>query len=187
MSLLEVVSLMRLEMGQGLESGEWGFRLIGQEEVEGEACKVVKLLPSYAGPGEFWLRQDGSVMRAEVEGEEVPPGRAEYALENYLGPFVAYYDILHSEPLQKREKLDKSAGKVKRLGKKKFKLGNVKLEAEGYRYSPAVGAPASHPVLKAEFWVARIEYLDLLVSYEAEMWVEPRKFWIKLKEIKPKL
>ncbi len=186
-SMLDFVSSMRLEMGQGFESGEWAFRLLGEGEVEGEACRIVEFLPSYAETGEFWLRPDGSVARAKIGGEEVPLARAEHALENHLGPFVAYYDILHSEPLQKRERLDKSAGSVKRLGKKKFKLGKVKLEAWGYRYSPASSAAAPHPMRRVEFWIARVGDLDLLVSYEAEMWVEPRRFWIALKEIEPRV
>lgn len=178
------VDRLRMEVGEEFESGFWEFEVLSRRDEEGEPCLVVALRPSYAGEGRFWIRPDGTVSRAVVEGEEVSsPKRAAAMLENYLGPFVAYHDVTTREYYRMRDRLDRSAGRVKRLGGKKFKFGGLRLKGEGYRYLPASSMSAPHPVKQIEFWVGRVGEEEILLRYRAEMWVKPRLFWMEVREI----
>ncbi|MDK2464808.1 MAG: hypothetical protein QI223_08575 [Candidatus Korarchaeota archaeon] len=182
--LAREIDLMRMEVGEEFESGFWEFEILDRRVSEGEACLIFALRPSYAGEGKFWVLTDGSVSRAVVEGEEVSsPKRAASLLENYLGPFVAYHDVTTKEYYRKREGLDRSVGRVKRLGKKKFKFGDFKLKAEGYRYFPASSISAPHPIKQIEFWVSKVGEEEILLRYRAEMWVKPRLFWIEVRDL----
>ncbi len=182
--LAQEISKMRMEVGEEFESGFWEFEVLDHQTAEGEPCLVVALRPSYAGEGRFWILPDGTVSKAVVEGEEVSsPKRAASLLENYLGPFVAYHDVTTREYYRARDKLDRSAGRVKKLGRKKFRFGDVKLKAEGYRYFPASSISAPHPVKQIEFWISRIGEEEILLKYRAEMWVKPRLFWMEVREL----
>lgn len=182
--LAREIDRMRMEVGEEFESGFWEFEVLDRQAGEGGACLIFALRPSYAGEGRFWVLADGSVSRAFVEGEEVSsPKRAASLLENYLGPFVAYHDVTTKEYYRKREGLDRSAGRVKRLKRKKLKFGDVKLKAEGYRYFPASSISAPHPVKQIEFWVSKVRKEEILLRYRAEMWVKPRLFWIEVRDL----
>jgi len=122
-------------------------------------------------------------LKGRIGGNILSGSELNQFMELYLGPLVSYLEQAKAEWISTRTEEDLSFGAIKRLGSKKFKVGDKKVRAEGFKFIPSGRTRLALPVVDAEFWIANIGGEDVLILSDVRFSGPITRFYVRIKKM----
>ncbi len=170
---------LEIELEQNGDRVLWSMKQIGDEPSEFQILCSFEEEPMRVFIGTDFPAQ----LKARVGGNILSGSELNQLMELYLGPLVSYLEQAKAEWISTRTEEDLSFGAIKRLGSKKFKVGDEKVRAKGFKFIPSGRTRLALPVVNAEFWIAKIGGEDVLILSDVRFSGPITRFYVRIKKM----
>ncbi len=175
----KLFKVLEIELEQNGDKVLWSIKQIDDRPDEFQiSCSFEK------EPMRVFVRTDfAAQLKGRVGGNILSGSELNQYLELYLGPLVSYLEQAKAEWILTKTQEDRGFGVIRSLGSKKFKVGDNKVEAEGFRFTPSGRTRLALPVVNAEFWIANVGGEDILILSDIRFSGPITRSYVRIKKM----
>jgi len=173
---------LEIELEQDGDKVLWSIRQVGDEPGEFKITCSFEKEPMIVFVGTNFRGQ----LKGRVGGNILSGSELSQFLELYMGPLVSYLESAKAKWISSRDVEDLDFGSLESLGTKKFKVGEIKIKASGFRFAPSGRTKLVLPVVNAEFWVADIGGEEVLVLSDVHLAGPFGRSYVRVRKMIPR-
>ncbi len=173
---------LEIELEQDGDKVLWSMKQVGEEPNEFKISCSFEKESMIVFVGTDFLSQ----LKGRIGGNILSGPELSRFLELYMGPLVSYLESAKASWICSRDIEDLDFGLLESLGTKKFKVGDMKIKANGFRFTPSGRTRLAMPVVNAEFWVASVGGEEVLILSDVRLAGPIRKSYVRVRKMIPR-